>query len=118
MLLNLQCSEQLLLIKEQFNIVFKCNNTVETCIQKSSSSSSALQPGVGFGLPFEGFITMIVLQGGVVNPMPNPHPFWRTNVFCQGCLHIQNITKLILLKQWNLYFRRSSFIKCNKSNIS
>jgi hypothetical protein len=35
---------------------------------------------------FEGFITMIVLQGGVVNPTPNPQLFWRTNVFCQGCL--------------------------------
>jgi hypothetical protein len=53
----------------------------------SSSSSSALQPGVGFGLHFfEGFVTTIVLQGGVVNPTPNPQIFWRTNVFCQGCL--------------------------------
>jgi hypothetical protein len=52
------------------------------------SSSSALQPGVGFGPPsfLEGFITMIALQGVVVNPTPNPQLFWRTNVFCQGCL--------------------------------
>jgi hypothetical protein len=35
---------------------------------------------------FEGFVTMIVLQDGVVNPTPNPQLFWRTNVFCQGCL--------------------------------
>jgi hypothetical protein len=34
----------------------------------------------------EGFVTMIVLQGGVVNLTPNPQPFWRTNVFCRGCL--------------------------------
>jgi hypothetical protein len=54
----------------------------------SSSSSSALQPGVGFGLPslLEGFVTMIVLEGEVVNPTPNPQLFWRTNVFCRGCL--------------------------------
>jgi hypothetical protein len=29
---------------------------------------------------------MIVLQGGVVNPTPNPQLFWRTSVFCRGCL--------------------------------
>jgi hypothetical protein len=54
----------------------------------SSSSSSALQPGVGFGFSslLEGYVTMIVLQGGVVNPTPNPQLFWRTNVFSQGCL--------------------------------
>jgi hypothetical protein len=54
----------------------------------ASSSSSELQPGVGFGLPsfLEGFVTMIVLQGGVVNSTPNFQLFWRTNVFCQGCL--------------------------------
>jgi hypothetical protein len=53
-----------------------------------SSSSSALQPGVGFGLSsfLESFVTMIVLQGGVVNPTPNPPLFWRTSVFCRGCL--------------------------------
>jgi hypothetical protein len=28
---------------------------------------------------------MIVLQGGVVNPTPNPQLSWRTNVFCWGC---------------------------------
>jgi hypothetical protein len=33
----------------------------------------------------EGFVTMIVLQGGVVNPTPNPQLFWRTSVFYQGC---------------------------------
>jgi hypothetical protein len=46
-----------------------------------ASSSSALQPGVGFGLlkknpsirgSFEGVATMIVLRGGGVNPTPNP----------------------------------------------
>jgi hypothetical protein len=43
----------------------------------SSSSSSALQPGVGFGLPYylEGFVTMIVLQGGVAKPTPTPSYF-------------------------------------------
>jgi hypothetical protein len=53
-----------------------------------SSSSSALQPGVGFGLPsfLDGFVRMIVLQGGIVNPTPNPQLPWKTNVFCQGCL--------------------------------
>jgi hypothetical protein len=35
---------------------------------------------------FEGFVTMIVLRGGVVNPTPNPQLSWRTNVFCRGCL--------------------------------
>jgi hypothetical protein len=34
----------------------------------------------------EGFTTMIVLRGGIVNPRPNPQLSWRTNVFCRGCL--------------------------------
>jgi hypothetical protein len=47
--------------------------------ENASSSSSALQPGVGFGFPsfLEGFVTMVVLQGGVVNPTPNPQLLGR-----------------------------------------
>jgi hypothetical protein len=51
------------------------------------SSSSAYSPGWALASLtfFEGFVTMIVLQGGVVNPTPNPQLFWRTNGFCQAC---------------------------------
>jgi hypothetical protein len=39
-------------------------------IRTSSSSSSALQPWVGFGLPFEGFVTMIFYGVGLLTPRP------------------------------------------------
>jgi hypothetical protein len=42
----------------------------------------------GFWPPFvlESFVTMIVIQGGEVNPTPNPQRSWRINFFCRGCL--------------------------------
>jgi hypothetical protein len=72
-----KCDECNIYVAEFFHLFLR---------QLHSYSSSALQPGVGFGLPFEGFVTMIVLRGGVVNPTPNPQLSWRTNVFCRGCL--------------------------------
>jgi hypothetical protein len=48
--------------------------------------SATARGGLWPPFSFEGFVTMIVLRGGVVNPTPNPQLSWKTNVFCRGCL--------------------------------